>query len=209
MPISAPATPFDLVVFDFDGTLVDSAAAKRAAFFEVLPATFRHRKIIADILAADPGGSRFAVIPRMVAAMRAAGLPVDEPDGYIRDYGSAVLAAVAASRELPGATALLRGLRDRCVTYLCSATPEEPLRELIAQRQWSDLIDGIAGYPHGKPETLTRLIKRYEIPPARAAMVGDGDGDEFAAKANGCAFFRITAPGDLAALARRLGAGRV
>ena len=59
---------FDAVIFDFDGTLVDSAGVKYDSFFELFPATEQHRAVVKEVLVADPDGSRHVVIPRMVEA---------------------------------------------------------------------------------------------------------------------------------------------
>ena len=59
------STPFEVYVFDFDGTLVQSAAVKRQAFFEVFPVGCA--TAVAKVLERDPDGSRHEVIPAMIA----------------------------------------------------------------------------------------------------------------------------------------------
>ena len=60
------------MIFDFDGTLVASAPAKRQAFFDIFPA--EAAPIVAAVLADDPDGSRHVVIPRMITGARAQAL---------------------------------------------------------------------------------------------------------------------------------------
>ena len=74
---------------------------------------FQHRRpyagIVARILADNPDGTRFTLIPQMLAAMAAAGLarPGEAAaDGLVAAYGQKVLAAVMAAPEMPGATRL-------------------------------------------------------------------------------------------------------
>ena len=66
------STRFDAVIFDFDGTLVASAPAKRQAFFDIFPAAAA--QAVEAVLVDDPDGSRHVVIPRMIAGARAQGI---------------------------------------------------------------------------------------------------------------------------------------
>ncbi len=201
--------PFDVVVFDFDGTLVASAEAKREAFFALFPDSPAHRAAVAEVLATDPEGSRYDVIPRLVAAMRSAGLPL--PPGHdaeerIAAYSAAVSRAVAACPEAPGASALLRALRGRSAVYVCSNTPEDALAAELARRGWDRLVEGAFGFPKEKSAAVAALLRRHRASGASVAVIGDGASDEGAARANGCVFFRVRSPRDLPAIGRELGA---
>jgi phosphoglycolate phosphatase-like HAD superfamily hydrolase len=203
---------FAAVVFDFDGTLVQSAAAKREAYFTLFAATPAHAAIIARILAASPDGTRFSLIPQMLAAIAGAGLDLPHeatPEALIAAYGERVLAAVMAAPEMPGATALLRALAGRCHVSICSNTPHEPLQELVAARGWSGLIDAAVGIPTSKTAHIAGLMARRGLRPEQVVMIGDGDNDAAAARANACVFRRIAATGDLARIAAELGADHV
>lgn len=199
---------FDAVVFDFDGTLVDSARVKREAFFSLFPDTQECRQVVAEVLQADPDGSRYELIPRMLAALEAQGVRL--PAGHsaperIDAYGRAALAGAFAAAELPGATALLLALQGRCSVYLSSGTPEPAVEALLAARGWRALFEGVFGHPRDKTRTLAQIVERHGEA-ARVAVVGDAESDLRAAAANACAFFRVQSPGDLAALAAELGA---
>jgi phosphoglycolate phosphatase len=184
---------FDAVVFDFDGTLVDSASAKYQAFFDIFPGDDAIQRIVADVLRRDPDGSRHAVIPRMVALMREHGIPLAgiEQD-RISAYGEAVLAAVAACPALPRAEEALRLARKSGKAHVSSNTPQEPLRDLLGRRGWLPLIDGIHGYPARKADTLRAVVAQSGAKPDRVLAVGDGPSDEDAAREVGCPFVKVT-----------------
>jgi beta-phosphoglucomutase-like phosphatase (HAD superfamily) len=114
--IFEPNMRYDVVFFDFDGTLVDSVSAKRQAFFDLFPNTEGHARVVQMVLEADPDGSRYLVIPRMVEEMRRIDLMVPEDgnsDRLTRQYARNVMDAVCCAPEMPGAKHLLETLHSR------------------------------------------------------------------------------------------------
>jgi phosphoglycolate phosphatase-like HAD superfamily hydrolase len=199
---------FDAVVFDFDGTLVDSARVKYETFFKLFADTAAHRAIVAEVLAADPDGSRHAVIPRMIAKLRAQGLPVPTEDA-VAAYGRLVEMGVSEAPECPGATALLARLKDSMDVYVASNTPKDAVRRQTEQRGWSAWLKDVHGYPDRKADVVRGILDRSGMKPDRLAVVGDGLSDEEAARVNRCVFIKIAEPGDLARAGRQLELGDV
>lgn len=189
------------MIFDFDGTLVASAPAKRQAFFDIFPAAAA--PAVAAVLAEDPDGSRHRVIPRMIEGARELGVTIPEAD-YVTRYGQVSEQAVAVAPELPGATSLLQRLSSAVELHVCSNTPKDTVRRHVAARGWNAFLTSIEGYPTVKRERIAAVIAARKLDPARVAMVGDGISDEEAAQANACAFFRIAAPEDLMRAAQYL-----
>ena len=184
---------FDAVVFDFDGTLVDSAPAKYRAFFDIFPGDDAIQRVVADVLRLDPDGSRHAVIPRMGALMREQGIELSGTDrDRVSAYGEAVLKAVAACPALARAEEALRLARRSGKVHVSSNTPQEPLRDLLDRRGWLKLIDGVHGYPSRKSDTLRAVVAQTGGDAARVLTVGDGPSDEEAARAIGCPFVLVT-----------------
>lgn len=184
---------FDAVVFDFDGTLVDSAPAKYRAFFDIFPGDDAIQRVVADVLRLDPDGSRHAVIPRMGALMREQGIELSGTDSdRISAYGETVLKAVAACPALARAEEALQLARRSGKVHVSSNTPQEPLRDLLDRRGWLKLIDGVHGYPSRKSDTLRAVVAQTGGDAARVLTVGDGPSDEEAARAIGCPFVLVT-----------------
>jgi len=194
---------FDAIIFDFDGTLVDSAGVKYDSFFKLFPATDHHRAIVKDVLTHDPDGSRHVVIPRMIEEMRKRRLDVSG-DNHVARYGEIVEAGVSAASECPGASALLTRLQGQAKLYVASNTPQEAVRRQANLRGWSKHFDCIFGYPARKVDVVRQILERNRIGPDRLAVIGDGISDEEAARANDCVFIRITEPSDLAKASQEL-----
>tara|TARA_R110002167_G_scaffold104237_4_gene268857 strand:+ start:614 stop:1234 length:621 start_codon:yes stop_codon:yes gene_type:complete len=187
--------------FDFDGTLVASADAKRQAFFDIFPDGEEHRAAIAAILRDDPDGSRHRVIPRMLETMRAKALPLrpgDTVEQRLEAYATTALDAVRNCPELPGAGDLLRSLSQAGVgIFVCSNTPHETLLGLLRDRGWDSHVDDCFGYPHDKAQSIATILARLGLKASELAVVGDGVSDAEAAAANGCPFFQIAVASDL------------
>jgi phosphoglycolate phosphatase-like HAD superfamily hydrolase len=190
-----------IVVFDLDGTLIDSNAIKRNAFF--------------GLAKSDPGGGdRMARLLSTVSGDRHAiwAAYVRERDGEdaapsavfeaVQAYNAIVDNAVAAAPEMPGASDLLTRLRKAGLQLaVSSATPRENLTAILAMRGWLDWFDTVAGSPVNKAETLRVLTLKHRISADQLAVVGDGEDDRASAKTLGCAFYPVgegrgTTPGD-------------
>jgi phosphoglycolate phosphatase-like HAD superfamily hydrolase len=209
---SAPNTSFDVIFFDFDGTLVDSAAVKRNCFYSLFPTAPEYGSIVSQVLLDNPEGSRFYVIPHMIEEMFTKGLvlpPGTTANTAIESYTDQVLAAVMKCHEMPGAGRLLGSLAGRCAICIASNTPESDLRKLVEARKWDGLVRSIDGYPRRKIDIVSERLSEFGVSASRALVVGDGRGDEEAAAVNGCAFHRIAGPGDLMKVTTILGIDNV
>jgi phosphoglycolate phosphatase len=190
------------VIFDFDGTLVDSNAIKRQGFFDVVA---RHAGGSArmEAILGKVHGDRRALFSAYVAELRVVEASFDvEVDALVGAYSQLTDARVAAAREIPGATALLQGLRSEGRRlYVSSATPVANLRGVIEKRGWGSFFAGVFGHPVSKRETVRRILDTTGVAPTSLAVIGDGTDDRDSAASAGCLFFPVAearggAPGE-------------
>jgi len=183
---------FKVIVFDFDGTLVDTASAKREAFFEVLPE--KCHAAVESVLNANPDGSRHSVIPSMLDETRRRGAEVRDLDveTAVAAYSDAVKHAVKTASDVTGVHDVLDWATGLAPVYIFSMTPENELSDAISQRSWSGYITETFGYPSVKKDVLARLIERHGAQPEDVLVVGDGQSDCDAAAAHGCCFYQIS-----------------
>jgi phosphoglycolate phosphatase len=195
------STPFDVYVFDFDGTLVRTAEAKRKAFFDIFPDSCR--RSVRDVLTHNPDGSRHQVIPAMISAARAAGAADArdlDPRKLINFYGEEVRRAVLAAPDMAGAASALERAAQRGTCYIASVTPVDDLAMFLKARSWHTLVREAFGYPLAKGEIVAALLVRHQIAPNRLLVIGDGVSDADAAARNGTCFHRIQSDADLATI---------
>jgi phosphoglycolate phosphatase len=180
------------IVFDFDGTLVDSNAIKRQAFFDLVDAHGGGRARMEAVLARVEG-DRHAVLAAYLADSAVPGETMaHKVDALVRAYSDHVDACVAAAVEMPGATSLLRQLRRHGKrVFLSSATPVASLRSVLERRDWMPYFDHVFGHPSDKRDTLMRVQALCGTGAESLAVVGDGADDRASAASVGCAFFPV------------------
>ncbi len=167
------------VLFDLDGTLLDSLAGIHAALLNTAeelqlapPAEARTRASIGD------------GVENLL--LRAFDAPADLPRlhaVYDRHYSST---SIAAARAFTGIEPLLRAL-DPARTAVLSNKPERHCRRLLRALDLEQCFAHIAGgdtFPEKKPSALPvlRLLAQLGADAADAVLVGDGPQDIRAAR---------------------------
>ena len=180
---------FDLVVFDLDGTLCDTApdigrCLNQAMEDFGLPPVPREKLL----KAIGPGGTAFhrAIVPNEEA------LPLAEKivDRYRSYY---VKSNTVLTRPFPGIIEMLDDLRATGLTMaVASNKPQEQTRQIVRGLGLMPYFAEVVGpeavpRPKPEPDVLHFLIERVGrgCPPGRTAMVGDTDNDMSAGRAAG------------------------
>ena len=186
------------LVLDFDGVLVDSNAVKHHAYFDVFAPVPGAAAIVAEVLRTHRFGNRYDVIG---AVLRRLGEIRGTDEGaavarYAERYNEICEEHAATCAEIDGASACLRRWADRTPLYVNSATPEAPLRRIVARRAWQGLFRGVFGGPATKVDNLERAWRDAGVDAAEALFVGDREADRRAAAACGCPFIGFQDPGN-------------
>jgi phosphoglycolate phosphatase len=193
MAISSSRTSWPrAIVFDLDGTLVDSAPeikrAVDAAFAPLGVPPFDLPAVKAMI-----GGGARAAIGRAAAQI---GLPLSdaETDAALARFYPVYAEASSAGRGLyPGAVELLSNLSERGIPLaLCTNKAEEitaiALDALGIRRYFRNIVGAREDLPKKPdPAALRAAFEPLDAPsPADVIMIGDSAADIGAAKAAGC-----------------------
>lgn len=191
------------VVFDFDGTLIDSREIKTgnyaAAFERVFSSSPQERPLVVASCVRTSGANRFVQLRDTLEALGRAATPAQEQE-WSRLYSSLNAESVGRIREFPSVRPLLSELRG--LGYLvCAASGilEEEFRRELARRGLVGLFDEIRG--GDKLGTLRDLAARGL---ADILFVGDTPYDRRTAEEAAVAFFMVQDDRDLQALGARL-----
>ncbi len=184
-----------VIVFDFDGTLIDSNSLKRDAYYKLFEQKQEVKKIIGNVLKKYYEKSRYVILEEILRELKLT--QRDEKfmqkriDQMASQYNRIVLLGAKECAEMDGANRILKQLKERYRLYISSFTPKEALDQIINYRCWSTFFDGVFGYPTTKLEALTIIMKKEDIEPSEICVVGDGATDRSAAQTKGCYFFGI------------------
>lgn len=181
-----------VLVFDFDGTLVESNQLKYDAYFDLFPGDAYHSGIVRQVLADSYEESRYVILEKILRLLGTKNEHVEEQVNMLAgQYNDIVLEGAKHCPECPGAEAVLRQLYQVYPLYLSSTTPEDALREILQFRKWRGYFQGIYGYPREKTETLYAILSRENVTPEQVLVVGDGESDRLSAAQVGCEFFDV------------------
>ena len=177
-----------LLVFDLDGTLVDSAPDLRAALNQMLREHGCPALSLPQVKRMVGDG-----VPALVARAVAAGGadPADAPRALPRFLELYEANAIRLTRPYPKVPETLASLRRRGYrTAICTNKPQRATIAVIEGLGLSQLFDEIAGgdrFPVKKPDPghLLGLICKLGGRPEASAMIGDSENDAAVARAAG------------------------
>jgi phosphoglycolate phosphatase len=175
-----------LVVFDLDGTLVDSSRDLADAGNATLATYGRSPLPEAEVVAMVGDGARELVRRLLTAASLEVSL--DEAlDRFLACYDDRLL---ATTRPYDGVISTLEALKETTRFAVLTNKPEAASRRLLEGLElthyFCDVIGGDS--PYGRkpdPRGLFALLGRYDVPNEEALMVGDSMNDLLVAEAAG------------------------
>lgn len=177
------------VLFDLDGTLIDSAPDLAAALNRLL-AREGCRPVTLDQVKMMIGDGVPKLVERGFAAAGRALTPaeIDRLAGrFIPDYEAN---AAVETRPFPGTLEMLAELSGAGLALgICTNKPEGATREILAafalQSFFAAVVGGdtVPGARKPSPEPMRALLARLGADPASALMVGDSPNDVAAARA--------------------------
>lgn len=194
------------LVFDFDGTIVDSNELKEKAYLELFPSVSPKAKKIIEQVSSGSRKTRYQIIREILVALKDAGeIEVGDAEEEIKKlakkWGEIVDAGITGGKGLPGAFETLWFFYNNGYgLYILSGTPLEPLRRVAGKLIESGKIPpfkNIFGRIDDndektfKKEILTEIIKQEDVSAESIAVVGDGDSECEAALEAGCFFAGI------------------
>jgi HAD superfamily hydrolase (TIGR01509 family) len=191
--MTKPSTP-GAVIFDLDGTLVDTVETRIAAWLRTFEeqGIAADRKHVATLIGSD--GRRMA---RIVA--EAAGVPVDadRAEAIDRRSGEIYSELNTNPNPLPGVIELLRALDERRLQWaIATSSRQEQVGvsiDALKLERRPTIVDG-SQVENAKPapDLLLAAARKLGVKPSRSWYVGDSIWDVQAARAAGMQAIGVT-----------------
>lgn len=172
--MQSSGSQFDALLFDMDGTLIDSMPLHHRAWAR----WFAAQELPFDedgFFAASAGRTNQEILAEMFPHAKAAEVEAMAfaKESLYRDEAARHLA------EIPGALALLKRLRQAGKKVaICTAAPPENIAVAMAKfglNQWVDTVacpaDGLRGKPH--PDIFEAAAQRLGVPASRCLVFED------------------------------------
>jgi phosphoglycolate phosphatase len=186
--------PIHAIVFDFDGTLIDSNQLKYDAYFKLFPTDDCHARIIRAVISEIFEQSRYVILEEILRKLgiREKDSLKEKVKGLAERYNEIVVAGAKTCPEKSGAEKALKKFAPAYGLYVSSTTPDASLKEIIRFRKWDGYFRDVFGYPHEKSKTLRRIIALEKLRSDQVLVIGDGESDRKSAKENGCPFLFVS-----------------
>lgn len=178
-----------LVIFDFDGIVLESADIKTEAFPELFAEYPEHQAAIRAYHLAHQGISRFRKFEWIYAECLRQPLDAATSQALGERFSALVMDRILAAPFVPGARELLDLLQARAMPMaIVSGTPQDELDDITARLGLRHYFGTIVGSPTEKPAAVRALLERHGLQPQQAVFLGDGLSDHKAAVATGVHF---------------------
>ena len=183
---------YDAIIFDFDGTLVQSSEIKTWAFGELYKE--HGENIVQQIIAYQKeheGISRFVKFRYWHKDLLGLPYPKEIGENLSRTYSQLVFDTVVQAPYVEGAQEFLKKHYQQIPLFVASGTPEPELREIIKHRSIPHFFQGVYGSPATKTEILQEILVKHKLSPEQVLMVGDALTDWKGAQGVGAEFIGI------------------
>ncbi|MDI6761911.1 MAG: HAD hydrolase-like protein [Thermodesulfobacteriota bacterium] len=165
---------YRVIVFDFDGVLVESADIKTKAYAELYKEY--GPEVVEKVVQYDQrygGISRFEKIRYCHREFLGRDPSHDEEVSLWERFSELVEKAVEQAPWVPGADRFLNRYYRVTHFYIASGTPEDELSRIISGRHLSHYFKGVYGAPKKKGEIIGSILSESEVRSDEMVMIGD------------------------------------
>ena len=178
-----------LLIFDFDGVIVESVDLKTAAFADLFKE--EGQDAVREILKyhqLNMGLSRYEKFKFIYKNILKRELRKNEFIRLCTEFSVLVKDKVINSPFVKGSLEFLKDNSLKYKMFIVSATPQKEIEEIVSKRKISSFFSGIYGAPAKKTETVSLILSEHSVYPKQAVYVGDALSDYEAAIKNGVYF---------------------
>ena len=186
--------PWQAVIFDFDGVLIDSNTVKADAFAAMFSQYGKAVEAAVSQYHRCNGG-----MPRheKLAHYCREYIKIEPDESTLAtmaaDFSKRVVDQVVAAPFIKGAMESLETLRSLSIpAFVISGTPHEEINLIVRRKNLMSYFQEVHGSPASKTEIARDIINRFSLHPQDCLFIGDALADYMAATNTGMAFLGIT-----------------
>ncbi len=183
-----------VVVFDFDGVILESADIKTDAFVDLFSHRPEHLEAIRRHHLSNLGVSRFKKFEWIHRELLGVPYTRETESQLGAAFANLVLEKVLAAPFVEGAEEALTSLGRVAKLFVASGTPEEELQHIVERRGLRHHFLGVRGSPNEKTTVIEEALSATGVSREELVFVGDGESDLRAAKATGVRFIARDTP---------------
>ena len=177
---------FKCLVFDFDGTIVNSNKLKKDLFFDVLRSYKIDFNLLSHKISID-GMSRNQIIRDVMYDY-----DDDIIEKVISDYSKKTLNSISKIKPNLYFNKIIRfALKNNIYLVLSSNTPKKELLKITNNLDITSLFNEIHGFPEIKINTIKKILKKNSFKADQICVLGDGVSDKVSAEVNQTNFFLV------------------
>lgn len=180
-----------VIVFDFDGVLVESNEIKHQAFKKVFSRYLEYEQKLWDYHFDHPAVPRLEKFKYVVKNI--IGLDGEsakkEVELLLKDFEELVDQAVINCEYVVGAEEFLNFFVDKIPMYIASATPKDSLLKILQARGLDVFFKKSYGAPINKAKVLNEIICAESVEASDVLFIGDSPTDLSAALEAGTLFY--------------------
>lgn len=185
-----------LLIFDFDGVILESVGVKTEAFRALFSFSKEHVDEIVRFHVENGGMSRFDKFRHIYANILHEDLSREKFDALSAQFAQLVEEKVIRAPFVAGAPEALVALQAQFPLYIVSATPQDELIRIVHARGIAQYFRGILGSPQQKAEHIRDILRTTGLSANHVIFVGDAINDWKAAQACGVRFVARVKPGE-------------
>ena len=181
-----------VIVFDFDGVVVDSNQIKYDAWFNLFPDSESVSDQLIEQALREVKETRFDILDFIFSRLgQASSQREQNVQVFAQKYNTLVQAEIQSRGLMPGARETLERLRRSHQLFINSATPEQALAETLQALDLRQLFVGAYGKPASKSDNLKKIAARTGVNAEQILFVGDSSSDWQAAQYERCRFIGV------------------
>ena len=173
---------FKIIIFDFDGVILESLDIKTKAFLKVYQDYPEHADEIARYHLQNGGVSRYKKFVHINTNIL--GIPIDEnkTEELAKVFSEAVVDEMIKCPFVEGALEFLGKYSKIARLYVASGTPQDELRFIVEKCGLAQYFNGVYGTPRTKGEIIQDILNKENVDNNEAVFVGDAMTDYEGAK---------------------------